>query len=46
MRIIFKDGSIADCSEIEFTGNSIVWDEYRYTYLDEVEKIVETEEED
>lgn len=44
MRIIFKDGSSAECSEIEFNSNEIIWDEYRYTYIDEVEKIVETEE--
>lgn len=41
MKIIFSDGSHADCSEIEFSGNVIVWDGCRQAPICDVERIEE-----
>lgn len=39
MTIIFYDGSTAECSEIEFTNSTIVWDGCRSAYISDVERI-------
>ena len=39
MRIYFLDGSYADCSEIQFYGDVILWDHERYENITNVERI-------
>lgn len=39
MRIYFTDGSYADCEEIEFFGDVIMWDHVRYENLCDIERI-------
>lgn len=41
MKITFYDGSTAQCEEIEFFNDVIMWDHCRYTPVCEVEKIEE-----
>ena len=41
MTVIYTDGSILECSEIEIYGNEIVCDEYRIVPINEVEKIID-----
>lgn len=39
MRIYFYDGSYADCEEIEFMGDVILWDHVRYENISDIERI-------
>ena len=39
MTIYFYDGSTAECEEIEFYGDKIMWDHTRYANTADVEKI-------
>lgn len=39
MTIYFYDGSTAECEEIEFYGDKIMWDHCRYADVSEVERI-------
>ena len=39
MTIYFYDGSTAECEEIEFYNNKIMWDHCRYADTSEIERI-------
>ena len=41
MKITFYDGSTAQCEEIEFMGDVVMLDHYRYAPISDVEKIEE-----
>ena len=40
MKIIFTDGSVLECNEIEFSGCEIIVDGYRIVSIGEIEKII------
>lgn len=46
MIIHFADGGYAECHEISYSGNNIVWDDYRFAPIDDVVSIEEGEEDD
>ena len=39
MEIIYNDGSILECSTIEFYGSDLYVDDYRIVSIDDVERI-------
>ena len=39
MTIIFNDGGYAICSTIEFYGDEIMWDGYRFAKISEIDHI-------
>lgn len=39
MEIIYNDGSILECSTIEFYGSDLYVDDYRIVPIDDVERI-------
>lgn len=42
MRVIYKDGSIAECSTIIFEGNHIICDDFWIILIEDIDRVEAT----